>query len=289
MLCVPITHLLGSSADIKPSIAMEHLLAKFRQQDARNRENVALAGLGIRTSADILEAVQRQGEERRAEKSSVQPREVDGANAAGLGIRTSADVVQNMERQYEQERRDAILQRRHRHRRKQPGAVSGLRAVSGVGDAGEMETEATAGHQDAKKRSGPVGVDSQRPSKRSRAGERWERSEAEQAQDLGSVLQALEEEFTEKERLSRQQNWCDPVTLERKVKTVQDFYNAFHDVRTLPIHTCMLCYRKYGVSELEDMNGTVGRQVLWRSRTSHLSNAGNASRQERKFAAARNA
>ncbi|KAM3449851.1 hypothetical protein NHJ6243_009907 [Beauveria neobassiana] len=230
---------------------MDDLLAKFQQQDARNRENVALAGLGIRTSADILEAVQRQYEECRAVTNPVQLRQVDGSSLAGLGIRTPADVAQDMERQYEQERRDVMLGRRRRHRRQKPGAASGRRTVGGAGAAAEMHAEAGPGHQGKAKRSRPVSDDGQAPAKRSRTVERRERSEAEQVQDVGSVLQALEEEFAEKERLSREQEWCEPVPLERKVKTVQDFYKAFHDVRTLPIQTCMFCYRKYGMSELE--------------------------------------
>ncbi|KAG7408682.1 hypothetical protein Forpe1208_v012275 [Fusarium oxysporum f. sp. rapae] len=40
----------------------ESLSDLFRRLDARNRENVALAGLGIRTSADIFEATQNQYE-----------------------------------------------------------------------------------------------------------------------------------------------------------------------------------------------------------------------------------
>ncbi|KAG7402593.1 hypothetical protein Forpe1208_v017172 [Fusarium oxysporum f. sp. rapae] len=121
----------------------ESLSDLFRRLDARNRENVALAGLGIRTSADIFEATQNQTVERQ------------------------------------------------------------------------------------------------------------ERSESEQVQDLANVLGVLEEDFAEKERLSDDQTWCTPVSHERKVKTVEEFYKAFHDVRTLPILTCMFCYRKHSRDELE--------------------------------------
>jgi hypothetical protein len=82
---------------------------------------------------------------------------------------------------------------------------------------------------------------------------RRERSDEEQAQDLANVLRALDEEFAEKKRLSHGQEWCEPVPHERKVKTVQDFYKAFHEMRTLPILTCVFCYRKYGRAELEDV------------------------------------
>ncbi|EXK77373.1 hypothetical protein FOQG_17914 [Fusarium oxysporum f. sp. raphani 54005] len=74
-----------------------------------------------------------------------------------------------------------------------------------------------------------------------------------QVQVFANILQALEVEFTEKERLSHRQEWCEPVPHERKVKTVQNFYKAFHDMKTLPTLTCLLCYRKYGAVELEDV------------------------------------
>ena len=45
--------------------------------------------------------------------------------------------------------------------------------------------------------------------------------------DLASVLSQLEGEFAEKERLSSEQTWCDHIPLERKITTVQEFYNAF--------------------------------------------------------------
>ncbi|KAM4061842.1 hypothetical protein HRG_013391 [Hirsutella rhossiliensis] len=47
-----------------------------------------------------------------------------------------------------------------------------------------------------------------------------------------------------KERLSNDQTWCTPIPHDRKVSTVRDFYQAFHDASTLPIRTCMMCYRK---------------------------------------------
>ncbi len=51
------------------------------------------------------------------------------------------------------------------------------------------------------------------------------------------------------------QTWCTPIPLERKVSTVRDFYQAFHDASTLPIQTCTVCYRKSMEKEL--------RQVAW--------------------------
>jgi hypothetical protein len=69
-------------------------------------------------------------------------------------------------------------------------------------------------------------------------------------EDLASVLRSLDEEFAEKERLSQEQEWCAPIPHDRKVSTVQEFYKAFHDTSSLPIYTCMICYRKFATAEL---------------------------------------
>ncbi|KAF1807901.1 hypothetical protein P152DRAFT_469269 [Eremomyces bilateralis CBS 781.70] len=68
-------------------------------------------------------------------------------------------------------------------------------------------------------------------------------SEEEQVQELEGIICELEDEFAEKERLSYEQEWCTPIPTSIKVSTVQDFYKAFHDIDTLPILTCMFCYR----------------------------------------------
>ncbi|KAH8656738.1 hypothetical protein BGZ61DRAFT_372057, partial [Ilyonectria robusta] len=111
-----------------------------------------------------------------------------------------------------------------------------------------------------RKRVGLGNIDQPAP-KRTRTVTRRERNEEEQAQDLASVLRALDEEFVEKDRLSDRQEWCAPVPQERKVKTVVAFYKAFHDTRTLPILTCIFCYRKYSRAELEDVEH-LGRGAL---------------------------
>ncbi|KAM4064007.1 PIF1-like helicase [Hirsutella rhossiliensis] len=84
----------------------------------------------------------------------------------------------------------------------------------------------------------------ERPTKQVRSGIGRQRRRELQAEDLASVLGFLEEDFAIKERLSNDQTWCTPISLERKVSTVRDFYRVFHDASTLPIRTCMLCYRK---------------------------------------------
>ncbi|KAH6874287.1 hypothetical protein B0T10DRAFT_376985, partial [Thelonectria olida] len=89
------------------------------------------------------------------------------------------------------------------------------------------------------------------PVKRVRSSVRRERTEEERREDLASVLRYLDEEFAEKERLSHNREWCAPVPHERKVSTAQAFYRAFHDTETLPVWTCMVCYRKRGKAELE--------------------------------------
>ncbi|KAJ3453327.1 hypothetical protein MRS44_017574 [Fusarium solani] len=65
--------------------------------------------------------------------------------------------------------------------------------------------------------------------KRARVECRRERREDEQRQDLAMVLCQLEEDFAEKERLSQGSAWCTPIPFERKITTVRDFYDAFHN------------------------------------------------------------
>lgn len=72
--------------------------------------------------------------------------------------------------------------------------------------------------------------------------------------ELARVVRSLKEEFAKKERLSQGQTWCTPISLKKKVSTVQEFYSAFHDARTLLIHTYKICYRKFGLMELENIN-----------------------------------
>ena len=85
-----------------------------------------------------------------------------------------------------------------------------------------------------------LGSIDQQQARRRRTVIRRERCDEEQLGDIVSVLRALDEEFAEKERLSAGGEWCTPIPQARKVSTVQEFYKAFHDVRTLPIRTCML-------------------------------------------------
>lgn len=149
-------------------------LEQFRHLDMRDRLKVALAGLGIRTSADIFDAAQKE---------------------------------------YEQARVDTAAKGKRKYTRN---------------------------------------IDQAR-SKRARTMLRGEISNDEQIEEVASVLRSLEEEFAEKERLSDGQAWCIPIPLDRKVSTVREFYRAFHDRNTLPIHTCRICYLKFGRTELQEV------------------------------------
>ncbi|EKG09157.1 hypothetical protein MPH_13841, partial [Macrophomina phaseolina MS6] len=185
----------------------------FERLDARNRENVARAGLGIRTSAELFQAAQSAYEQARAEGSS----------------------------------------RRGRGRRER-GGLSGKAVANAEEDVVEevrLAESSPCARQG--KRARPRSTD-QPQSKHARTVVRRERSDEEQEGDLASVLRSLDEEFAEKERLSHGQAWCAPIPHARKVSTVQEFYKAFHDVRTLPIRTCMICYRKFAEAELEEID-----------------------------------
>lgn len=74
-----------------------------------------------------------------------------------------------------------------------------------------------------------------------------------QVDSLAAALHFLEEEHAVKESLSTGQTWCTPIPHERKVSTVRDFYKSFHDPSTLPILTCMVCYRKHTQQELSQV------------------------------------
>jgi hypothetical protein len=222
-----------------------------RRRDARNRENVARAGLGIRTSADIFETAERQYEEARSWKAPARVAPADASALASLGIRTTAEIWEATQKQGEEvrEKNQVPPQQRARKPETSPRRVAG--------DARETARQRApragrSSRQRGRKRAGPTATEGPAP-KRTRNADRRERTAAERAQDVASVLQALEAEFEEKERLSHGQEWCEPVPHERKIKTVQNFYKAFHDVETLPILTCMFCYRKYGAVELEDV------------------------------------
>ncbi|KAG7001810.1 ATP-dependent DNA helicase PIF1 [Fusarium oxysporum f. sp. conglutinans] len=230
----------------------ESLSDLFRRLDARNRENVALAGLGIRTSADIFEAIQSQYEHSRSQRNEAYGGSVVSPALVDLGIRTSADILEALNEENGQKSGDMSSRRRHRLHRK-PGIMSSgqgqvVDSAEGTVENGPQEEPR---HRSELKRSGPRSDDGQLPHKRPRTVERQERSESEQVQDLANVLGVLEEDFAEKERLSDDQTWCTPVSHERKAKTVEEFYKAFHDMRTLPVLTCMFCYRKHSRAELQ--------------------------------------
>jgi hypothetical protein len=93
----------------------------------------------------------------------------------------------------------------------------------------------------------------ERPRKQVRIGVGRPRRRELQAEELVTVLRVLEEDFATKERLSNDQTWCTPIPHERKVSTVRAFYQAFHDASTLPIRTCMVCYRKRTGQELKEI------------------------------------
>jgi hypothetical protein len=114
-------------------------------------------------------------------------------------------------------------------------------------------TRSGEGLQTARKRQLPLNDDPTRH-KRAKTSTRTEKCIEEQADELRSVLSWLEDEFAEKEWLSQEHRWCAPIPTDRKVSTVQSFYRAFHDVTTLPIETCMVCYRKYARAELDDIS-----------------------------------
>ncbi|PVH90205.1 hypothetical protein DM02DRAFT_548267, partial [Periconia macrospinosa] len=110
---------------------------------------------------------------------------------------------------------------------------------------------------DVQPREGEIEERSQKRARRASAGRcvGGERKES-QEEEVAAIMRALEKEYEEKERQSHGGQWCEPIPHERKVATVREFYNAFHEVNTLPIRTCTICYRKFAMAELEEFEST---------------------------------
>ncbi len=112
--------------------------------------------------------------------------------------------------------------------------------------------ESSEAPQRARKRRLSSDADQARRRQRIRA--HAQRSVEDESAELASILAGLEEEFAEKKWLSQEQRWCEPISIDRKVSTVEAFYRAFHDTTTLPIETCLICYRKYARAEVQEFS-----------------------------------
>lgn len=238
-----------------------------------SQPNTVLADLGIRTSADIFEAAQKQHEEARNDRQFARQwsRRQGGVPSRAVVATTDDDVAQEghvvestiCPQQLKRKRVSRIDREQPKRARTvnvtEPQRPQCARTISttdqglrGPQSAGTFGTTDQGGLQSA----GTVGTGraNQERSKRARTVVCRERTDAEQMEDLAPVLQHLEEEFAEKERLSHEQAWCAPIPLARKVSTVQKFYKAFHDKNTLPTHTCKICYLKFCQAELQEVS-----------------------------------
>ncbi|KAM6506895.1 hypothetical protein FALCPG4_018748 [Fusarium falciforme] len=102
------------------------------RRDMRNRENVALAGLGIRTSADIFEAAERQLEEARSWKAPPRAGPADTSALASLGIQTSADIWEATQKQQEEAREKKSSRQQRGQKLRESGSVERqLRSLEG--------------------------------------------------------------------------------------------------------------------------------------------------------------
>jgi hypothetical protein len=260
----------------------------FNGFDAHNQQNVTLSNLGLRMSVDKSTDISSEIERARAEKISVRGRtgetvleafsQFDMQNrqnlaAAGLKMRTSSDIFQESHHQYEEVRKErekvGFKETRFEEACRQAYIQSSRVALSSVVDTVVERDVASRDHLGdfshfprQAKRVIPDNNNEPKP-KRARMVVSRERSEDEQIENIVSVLRSLDEEFAEKERLSHSQAWCDPVPQSRKVSTVREFYKAFHDVTTMPIYTCMICYCKFGKVELSyvDWNQWAAAQI----------------------------
>jgi len=245
----------------------------FHRLDMCNQQNLARAGLRFCTSADIFQAAQRGYEEAGVERSSRRAR--TGRARSGPRDEVLADAAEGMADEIpapEPSRGDPQGKRlgegaeslaENFRRLDEANQQNAARASLGIRTSAELFQVAQSAYEEARAESSrrvrqgkrPVPSSSDQPQpKRARTVVRRERSDEERNEVLASVLRSLDEEFAEKERLSQGQAWCAPISQAMKVSTVQEFYKAFHDVRTLPIHTCMICYRKVAEAELEEID-----------------------------------
>ena len=74
---------------------------------------------------------------------------------------------------------------------------------------------------------------------------------ARQKEALSRLVQAADEAFQEKQAASARRDWCNPIPVQRKVDTVQDFLKAFHDEGSMEIATCSVCYIKKKPQDLD--------------------------------------
>jgi hypothetical protein len=217
------------------------------QSQVRNPRNAVLAGLGIRTWVDIFDATQKEHEEARDHRQSVRVWNRRQGSAASHEVIGTADGGRPHGK-----RKSAETMGEPPPKRTETVVKSTIRGPEGCTiqrGIGEKQDKNVAKEMIGKARS-----------KHNKTIVHQERSEAEQMEDIAHVLQHLEEEFAEKEHLSHEQAWCTPIPLARKVSTVQKFYKAFHDKNTLPIHTCKICYLKFGRTELQEVDWDIEKQ-----------------------------
>jgi len=242
-----------------PCRAVTAVVATTEEDVSKVRSQNGLAGLGIRTWADVFEDMQKQHEEARNDRRVDRQwsRRKGGVPSRAVVAATQEDAAQGGQKRKYVSRTDRGQPKRARTvdttepQRPQCARTVGTtdQGLGGPHSAGTVGTTDQGGPQSA----GTVGRANQEWSKHARTVVCRERSDAEQIDELARVLQHLEEEFAEKERLSHEQTWCAPIPSARKVSTVQKFYKAFHDKNTLPTHTCKICYLKFCQAELQEV------------------------------------
>jgi hypothetical protein len=139
----------------KESLSLPELL---RRLDARNRENVARAGLGPRTSADLFEATRREYEERRqgvVPAGPEPPREYSGPHRAGQELENEyVSRIPSLVGMGRNEALRAILQRTSTERLKEARESLGLRMAAETFEAllKEREEASRKGHEEAERK-----------------------------------------------------------------------------------------------------------------------------------------
>ncbi|PVH91107.1 hypothetical protein DM02DRAFT_706769 [Periconia macrospinosa] len=243
--------------------------------EASHRLEEVRASLGLRTSTDTFGDLQREYEEARAQGKMKQRRIRTPSHGQGYEVMALGETRQRKLRG--ERRRESNVsgasggerpEREDARGKTERGSIIGcMRLQSDDGVRGEdqadwiSETGITRQGRirgPRERHSNEAGEDDQPQRRQVRTPEGEEVVESRGREELSAVLDSLEEEFQQKERLSESMGWCEPIPHHRKVSTVQRFYSAFHDPKTLPVYTCMICYHKLASTELKDADWEAG-------------------------------
>jgi hypothetical protein len=164
---------------------------------------------------------------------------------ARLDIQTSADLFNNSQAAYQ---RAALEKSRQSYQQR-----SLRRAEAQIAGEADVNSQVSTDGHGPQSRKRSADVKDEQPAKRVRNRSDRVANRERVWREIADVLEYLDQESANRERASNEQEWCTAIPLDRKVSTARSFYEAFHDVKTMSVETCAICYRKYSSRELENI------------------------------------